>query len=340
QVGDLVVYFEIDCFIPKDARFWELFAQPTATEVFRGKEGFRVKSRWFKNHLSQGLIWPLREFDEIYLPFEARAKVVGEQAAFDELRDKSFADLFGVVKWEYPESAKDLEDLGPAPGFIRMPGWRRIQDVEETVFCNKNLQKEWQITEKLDGVTMTVYKISRNSKWARSLPDLPADCPPTMQKEQSRYGVCIRQRDFVDRDDNLYWQAARQSGALDGIQKIDMPNVAVQGEFCGSSVLRNSMQYPDGEHEFVVFAIWDIDKARYLGPRETVELCDKLGIKHVPVVGYVALGGYARDTKELLEKAEGRGRFGGVREGLVFRALDGSGSFKVISNSWLRLWDA
>jgi hypothetical protein len=31
----LVVYFEIDSFLPKgDSRFWELFIEPAATEVF------------------------------------------------------------------------------------------------------------------------------------------------------------------------------------------------------------------------------------------------------------------------------------------------------------------
>lgn len=214
-----------------------------------------------------------------------------------------------------------------------------------------------QITEKLDGVTMTVYKLARDSFWASCLPRLPDECPPTMQDERNRYGVCTSKQDFIDKDDNMYWyveghhtqaymlrltcmisrQAARDSKVLERIQDFAFPNVAVQGEFCGPSIGGNTMQYPEGTHEFVVFAIWDIDKAEYLGPIETVELCNQHGLKHAPVLGYKTLKKYARNTDELLQKAEGTGEFGGVREGFVFKAVDGSDQFKVISNSWLTL---
>jgi ATP-dependent RNA circularization protein (DNA/RNA ligase family) len=97
------------------------------------------------------------------------------------------------------------------------------------------------------------------------------------------------------------------------------------------------MHYPEGKHEFIVFGVWDIDAAEYLDPRQVVTLCERFGIKHVPVVGYTSLGEYARDVQELLGKAEGRGQFGGVREGFVFNSMNGAERFKVISNSWLSL---
>lgn len=139
----MVVYFEIDCFLPKDGPFWEFFSTSAPAEVFNGKEGYRVKSTRPQNQLSQGLILPLREFPEINLPFKDREREIGPAAAAEELFSKSFAELLGVVKWEFTDSAKDLEDIGPPPAFIRMSGWWRIQDVEQYIFSKHNRKKIW-----------------------------------------------------------------------------------------------------------------------------------------------------------------------------------------------------
>ena len=335
QVGDLVLYFEIDSFIPNTSRFWELFSSDRENiDKFRGKEGFRVKSKWHgKHHLSQGLVYPLVLFPEINVPYQHRVQALGREAATTELLSKSFARLLEVEKWEYTETAESLPNLGPPPGFIYWPGWARIQNRERSLFSNNT--KVWQITEKLDGVTMIVYKLAKAATWATYIPDLPADCPTTMQDEHHRYGVCTRHEDMIDRDDNVYWQAARQSGVLDKIHAFGLPNVAVHGEFVGAAVEGNTMHYPDGVNEFVVFGVWNIDTARYLEPRRVVELCDKLGIKHVPVVGYSTLKDYARDVEDLLRKADGVSMVGGIREGFVFKTLDGAEQFKAISNRWL-----
>ena len=335
QVGDLVVYFEIDSFLPKAGRFWELFATTSATEVFRGKEGFRVRSIRHRKLFSQGLVFPLGEFPEINTPYLDRIRTVGRTTATNELLSTSFAKVLGVEKWEFTETAPNLPNLGRPPDFISMPGWHRVQDVESVIFARHNRKITWQITEKLDGVTMTVYKFAKDSHWATHIPSLPADCPSSMQDEKSRYGVCGRLMDMIDREDNVYWQAARKSGILDKLRQMEMPNVAVQGELCGATIEGNTMKYPDEEHEFVAFSVWDIDEASYLRPREAAEWCEKYGIKYVPVVAYTTIRKFARDVHDLLEKAEGEGKFGGVREGFVFRSVDGRMHFKVISNSWL-----
>jgi len=57
----------------------------------------------------------------------------------------------------------------------------------------------------------------------------------------------------------------------------------------------------------------------------------------VPVVDYAPLIKFGNNASELLKKAEGLGQFGGLREGLIFKSLDGVEQFKVISNSWLQM---
>ncbi len=63
DVGELVVYFEIDSFVPSsDGRFWEY--SDSFTE-FNGKRGYHVRSLQGKGTVSQGLIFTLEQFPEI-----------------------------------------------------------------------------------------------------------------------------------------------------------------------------------------------------------------------------------------------------------------------------------
>jgi ATP-dependent RNA circularization protein (DNA/RNA ligase family) len=157
-----------------------------------------------------------------------------------------------------------------------------------------------------------------------------------MQDAKNRYGVCSRKYDMMDREDNLFWKAAKASRVLNLLPQLtDFPNVAIIGELCGSSIEGNTMNYPEGQHEFIVFSIFDIDKGLYLPPKKTFEMCKELGLKHTPIIGAMTVWEFASNTQKMLDKAEGTGMYGGIREGFVFHSEDGKDHFKVISNSWL-----
>ena len=307
--------------------------------TFRGKKGYRVQSIRRRKRFWQGLVYPLAHFPEITEPYERRIQLVGRDQATKELLAESFASLLGVEKWEYTETALTLPNLGPTPSFLYVPGWRRVQDMDDSLFSGGRASKLWQVTEKLDGFTIIVYKLDKDSEWLRHLPALPAGCPATMEdSEGHRYGVCGRKEDYIDRDSNVFWEAAKTAGVLDKIHRFGVRNVAVHGELVGSSIEGNTMNYAEGRHEFVVFSVWDIDARHYLHPRRTVNLCKELGVRHVPVHGYVRMYNFAKNLSELLKKADGKSPLGGVREGFVFKSMDnGLESFKVISNDWLRL---
>jgi ATP-dependent RNA circularization protein (DNA/RNA ligase family) len=78
-----------------------------------------------------------------------------------------------------------------------------------------------------------------------------------------------------------------------------------------------------------------MDAQRYLAPKETEEWAKDLGIKHVPVNGYFKLGDIASNTDQLVSRADGKGINGRKREGIVFKHVDGTFSFKAISNAYL-----
>jgi ATP-dependent RNA circularization protein (DNA/RNA ligase family) len=119
-------------------------------------------------------------------------------------------------------------------------------------------------------------------------------------------------------------------------------NLAVQGELMGPGIQKNR----EGLKEFTlfVFDFYDIDQGKYLTPYERhnlIMVLDALaqqvgkGISHVPLVQVSKLSEVADGLSSLLTFAEGPSLNHPVREGVVFKRLDGQFSFKVISNAFL-----
>jgi ATP-dependent RNA circularization protein (DNA/RNA ligase family) len=89
--------------------------------------------------------------------------------------------------------------------------------------------------------------------------------------------------------------------------------------------------------EFRVFDVFDVNTQTYYGPEARQRLCTDLAILHVPVVHQEFL--IEDETmQDMLSLADGNSTVGNatpMREGLVYKALDGSTSFKTISNKYL-----
>lgn len=88
-----------------------------------------------------------------------------------------------------------------------------------------------------------------------------------------------------------------------------------------------------------IFDIYDIDNRCYLTPRDRWEIVKDLWAlgytgKHVPI-----LNDHFRlptdDISELIKLADGESINHRIREGLVYKRLDGKFSFKTISNQFL-----
>ena len=65
QVGDSVVYCEVDSFLPIEPQFE--FLRKTSYKKMRDLEGFRLKTIKMRNQISQGLILPIREMMPILI---------------------------------------------------------------------------------------------------------------------------------------------------------------------------------------------------------------------------------------------------------------------------------
>lgn len=262
--------------------------------------------------VSQGTILPLSSFPEI---------TTTTTTTLHGPTPPSYDHLLGITKWEpTPLATIPGKTLGRCPNFIPQPIWARAQNITNNLFANPttNPTHIWQITEKLDGATMHIYKRTTTTT-------------PTPE-----IGVCSRVHNLLNTPSNLYWQTAHASTILPHkIHSLPYPNLVIQGELVGATIENNSMNYPPDTHEFVVFGMWDMDKGSYIAPKIVEEICRDLEIPHVKVFDYAPIEKYAKNLDELLEFARRTGKFGAQREGLVFKSLDGEIIWKVISNEYL-----
>lgn len=298
--GDLAVYCEIDSFIPTAiAPFLTKAGQYPKT--FEGVEGERLRTMKLRGQLSQGLLLPLSVLTMV------------DSLLFEGL-DVSIP--LGIIKYEAPVPAQLAGEVrGMFPSFMPKTDQERIQNLSAEFAQWQTNKLTWEVTEKLDGSSMTVYVNGDD------------------------HGVCSRNLNLKDTEGNSLWKVAHRDQIISAIFESGR-NLAVQGEIVGEGIQSNA--YKIKGQSFYVFDIYDIDAGRYLNPVERKEFCDLYGIMHVPVLAYKAelydtLG--IATIEQVLKFAEAKSVMGDItgpeREGLVFKCHEREVSFKAISNKFL-----
>ncbi|KAJ0120733.1 hypothetical protein J7T55_015465 [Diaporthe amygdali] len=334
KVGDYVIFFEIDSFIPTTVIDfgWELNGH---LEEFNGERGYHVRSHMVGKQISQGWLMTIEQLPKVQRIIEGLKDEYGVEEGLRVAQLMAFEDVLGVKKWESSTVSNHAQDhiLGPAPVFIRQPGCPRIQDKPQ-IFTSIYPNCTYEITEKLDGVSMTVYRVQNDSQWDRALPALPADS--SQRTLYGRIGIASRQHDIGDTANSPFWRAAKDIGLPAKLAQVGIRNVAISGELIGPS-LDSSIHFAPGERfQFIVFQVFDIDAQELIDPDEVRNICNRHVLPHVPLIARCKLSEFATDIDELVRRADGVGFHGQRREGLVFKLLGRPEiSFKVISNQWL-----
>lgn len=315
QVNDLAVYCETDSWIPTAVAPF-LTKPGHEPKEFEGVKGERLRTIKLRGQLSQGLLLPCAIAAERLSP--------GELWAFDEGDDVT--EALGILKWDKPIPAQLAGMVkGNFPSFIPKTDQPRIQNMKRN-WEDKLRFENWEVSEKLDGSSMTVYV--RNVKEAR------------VSTESIEFGVCSRNLDLKFDENNSFWEAAIKYDLVNKLMSTGR-SLALQGELIGEGIQGNS--YKLTGRKFYCFDIYDIDNQCYLLPLERIQLLRELDIAGVPII-YLYTGLEYQDVSvdSLLKGAEGKSAIGcnPEREGLVFKSISERDlSFKVISNKWLILND-
>jgi RNA ligase (TIGR02306 family) len=259
-----------------------------------GSKGYRLKTAKFRGALSQGLLLPFSLFPEI------------DTSIHD---DRSLEEILNIKKYEIPIPAHLAGTVkGAFPAAIHKTDQERIQNLPE--YFTKYKDNKFEVTEKIDGTSCTYYI------------------------NNGEFGVCSRNLELKDTEDNTYWQIARELDIENKLRSKNV-NIALQGEIAGDGVQGNPIGLK-GKH-FFVFDIWDINEGHYLTTLGCRSLTKAMGLEHVPVVEeeMKVFEKYDNITS-LLKFAMGKSSLNAKneREGLVFKGDDGV-SFKVVSNDYL-----
>ena len=176
SVGDLVVYFEIDSWVPTElAPFLSKGKEP---REYNGVKGERLKTIKLRGQLSQGLILPISTIQT--------CQIIRQN--FWEVGD-DVTELLGIQKWERPMPAQ-LAGLakGNFPSFIPKTDQERIQNCKHVL---EDREERYEVTIKLDGSSFTAYH------------------------RDGETGVCSRNLELKPSEDNAFWKVARKYGVLE-----------------------------------------------------------------------------------------------------------------------------
>jgi RNA ligase (TIGR02306 family) len=230
-------------------------------------------------------------------------------------------EFLNIKKYEAPVPGSLAGQVrGNFPGFIPKTDQERCQNLGRDIF-ETNKDSRYEVSMKMDGTSFTAY----------------------LRDDED--GVCGRNWNLTVDETNATNSLVRMyvDSGLQAALRDFSHNYAIQGELMGPAIQKNREDLKS--HQLVVFDIYAIDSGRYLTPNERHQIMVELWnrglnrdmVQHVPVltmdVSMDELG--ITDVKGLLAFAEGPSLSHAVREGLVFKRVDGGFSFKAISNAFL-----
>lgn len=336
--GDPCVYIEIDSKVPEREEF----------EFLRAK-GFKVKTMKLGkfNCISQGLAMPQSAFKELVGLSEGtdvtdilgikysvqednarksngdpNAKYKSMAARHQKIFKKKWARWMMRRSWGRKVMffffGKKKDNPRGFPSFVSKTDEERVENQPWRISDGKT----YIATEKLDG-TFCTYALERTGR------------------NKFEFYVCsrnVRQQDEKQEcyhDHNIYWDLAFKYNIEQHLKDIlnQFPKlkwVCIQGEGVGS-VQGNPLKLK--EDDLYVFNFKDSERGRYnsIIGRAIIE---KMGMKWVPILGKVQMPDTMEELKAL---ATGKSKVNPdvMREGIVYRSLDGSDSFKNVSREYL-----
>lgn len=349
QVGDMVIYFEIDSLLPDIPAFEFLKGSSWSQKLNK----YKISTHKFRNQISQGLVIPIIDLGKLleqiqpsnynalpswmYMENEFNPTDWINIDGKDTLDGIDLTEILGIEKYEPPVYNGPLGETINHEWYIPKTDEERIQVCAENVLPKyvESEQKDWYASIKLDGTSCTVglfndgFLIGGRNQWYKG---------PNMYTETvNKYAF----------DNNI-------KNKFEYYQAVNGIYVVFQGELCGPGIQSNRLGLK--EKEWYIFNAF-VSKTGKNGSytkcdlSHMLKLCEEFGLKHVPIISVAEKFHFEGATNEdlnvlvntLLQYADTfkyRDYFEDaspdqIAEGLVFRMNDMTYSFKVISNKFL-----
>ena len=350
--GDRAIYFEIDSKVPEKEPFMFLegkhfkiktqgYRNPDGSKFYSqgllmGIEDFNGELDWIYDKDSTDTIFLTKELGVIYYDPEddkRKRNKINPDAKYQRMMNrhpKLAKSKFGrwcmkrklAKKLLYLILGGDKKNGAKSfPSHIVKTDEERVQNCFSHVH---SIDTKWISTEKRDGTSTTMSLKGHGKK--------------------QEYFVCSRNVVMTNRKDgswydvNVYTEMADKykiREVLEDLLTDEYEFVTIQGETFGEGIQKRD--YGLKEHKFEVFNVifgYKDGTTKRLNPIEMKELMDKYNVPTVPIIETNII---LPDTcEDVLAMAGGEAAiYGGMREGLVFRSLDGVHSFKAVDNEFL-----
>lgn len=374
HTGDLAIYFEIDSKVPATEQFAFLEKYKYAVKTQKYVKG-RVISQGLLMHPSDfGWVDMLDDNDNQYIvnikdnetyelgTFLTEKLGVTYYEPEDNSRKADMKEVLqkkldsSIAKWvkKHPVLAKlpfikrikyvilrkkiftkKAKKKANWPSWVVKTDEERCQNMPQLFASDTYLHTRCYVaTEKIDG-TSTTFTMRRDGS----------------KKDRREFYVCSRnvvfdkpdKKSFYDdTDGNIYLEMAKKydmeavcNKVLDQLKSAMF--ITFQGESYGGTIQKRKYC---NEHRCAIFNIiigWKDGEVERLNPIAMRIWLKNLDINNLELVPIFDENFYLPNTcEELLQIATGSSSIdGGMREGLVFRSLDGKVSFKAVSNEFL-----
>ena len=337
KVGDKCVYFEVDSKVnAADERF-----------AFLEKRHYKIKTQRMCKVISQGLLMPISLFpelgdaevntdvtDKLKVTYSVEEDNARKGKADPNAKYKAMAARHKKIftqpwaRWMMRREwgrkvmflifGKKKDKPREFPSFVSKTDEERVENQPWRIGDGKT----YLVTEKLDGTSCT-YALKR------------------LKRNKFEFYVCSRNVRQVDEkqetyhDHNIYWDLAFKYNIEANLKTFlsenpDVEWVCIQGEGVGA-VQGNPLKLK--EDDLYVFNFKDSKVGRWPSTDGKAKI-EEWNMKWVPILGEVQLPGTMEELKDL---ATGKSVVNPnvMREGLVYRSLDGSDSFKNVSREYL-----
>lgn len=309
KVGDLVYYIEIDSFVPTElAPFLSKGKEPSE---YNGVKGERLRTVRLRGQVSQGLVLPLHIKDGL-ASYLIRTYSAGPGSNFEDFIGVDVSEFFGIEKYEPPIPAQ-LSGIvkGAWPSAVVKTDEERIQNFSGKDWYEfKQSGSIVEVTEKLEGSSCQFGLID------------------------GEFVVLSRNLNLAETESNSMWQQVRRYDVERKMRELNLDGFMFQSEIVGEGIQGN--HYGIKGQDIYVFAIYNTNTGKFLAPGLRAGLCASIGLKHVPIT-FESLDIHDMKQADVLAMADGMSIINPnkLREGLVFKQVNGQGHFKAVSDKYL-----
>lgn len=329
NVGDLVVYCEIDSVMPEKPEF----------EFLRDRK-FRVRTIKLRGQVSQGLVLPY-SYTKMSNGYFSIGSDVTQLLGITKYLSPSELDEIQKQDYLIKLEKNRLKKYMMRYSFFRkmflskrqrfgFPYWvektdeERIQNLGDN-FIEQNIDKVVYVTEKID---------YQSGTWtSKQIPRFTGVLGKIFPIKKIMFVVASRNLQTNDKS-SLYWKIAEKY-RLEEICKRNV-GIIIQGEQGDTKVQGN--KYGISEHKMWVFNVI-MPNGRMLDYIEMQDFCEENGLDIVPCLGYYKMSDIGTNVNDFVEFARGKSTLANIhREGVVIRCIENGKkiiSFKSINPDFL-----